>query len=156
MEVGVDYIGVGTTCITLDELNRVILLRRSEACRDEQGKWECAGGAMDFGEKSLEGSIAREIKEELGAPVFELKRLKLFSNIRETEKGPTHWVTQLFAGKVFSWQAFIAEPEKANGLAFVPLTSFVHLALGGKTIYGIERENLSSLLKVYMSDYEVL
>lgn len=48
---GVDCIGV--TCIFLchDGNKRVLLHKRSVNCRDEHGRWDCGGGALEFGEE---------------------------------------------------------------------------------------------------------
>jgi 8-oxo-dGTP pyrophosphatase MutT (NUDIX family) len=49
---GVDYIGTTVSFIVHDGKGRVLLQKRSQNCRDERGKWDIGGGAVEFGENS--------------------------------------------------------------------------------------------------------
>ena len=60
---GVDYIGVTVNFIIHDGKGNVLLQKRSQNCRDEQGRWDIGGGALEFGEK-LEDAVRREVKED--------------------------------------------------------------------------------------------
>ena len=47
---GIDYIGVTVVFYCHDGAGRLLLHKRSVACRDEQGRWDVGGGSMEFGE----------------------------------------------------------------------------------------------------------
>jgi len=61
---GVDHIGVSASFVVHDGQGRVLLQKRGTKARDEQGKWDVGGGAIEFGE-SIDEAVRREIKEEL-------------------------------------------------------------------------------------------
>ena len=46
---GVDYIGVTVNFLVHDGNGRILLQKRSKQCRDEQGRWDIGGGAVEFG-----------------------------------------------------------------------------------------------------------
>lgn len=68
---GIDFIGVVCSFLCHDGKGNFVLQKRSKNCRDEQGKWDCGGGAHEFG-TSLEHTLKREIKEEYGANAFNI------------------------------------------------------------------------------------
>jgi 8-oxo-dGTP diphosphatase len=61
---GVDYIGVSASFIVHDGKGNILLQKRGPKCRDEQGRWDVGGGAIEFGE-SIDAAVRREIMEEL-------------------------------------------------------------------------------------------
>ena len=61
---GVDQIGVTVNFLVHDGNGRILLQKRSQQCRDEQGRWDIGGGAVEFGE-SLDDAVLRELREEL-------------------------------------------------------------------------------------------
>ncbi len=62
---GEDYIGVTCVFFCHDGNGRFLLHKRSEKCRDEQGRWDCGGGSMEHGE-TFEQAVCRESGEESG------------------------------------------------------------------------------------------
>ncbi len=50
MKKGIDYIGVTCVFYCHDGKGKLLLHKRSENCRDEKGRWDCGGGAMELGE----------------------------------------------------------------------------------------------------------
>jgi len=83
---GIDHIGVTVNFFIHDGDGNVLLQKRSKNCRDEQGKWDIGGGAVEFGEE-LEEAVAREVKEELCATS---KKLSLYKYMMHTEITPAH------------------------------------------------------------------
>jgi 8-oxo-dGTP diphosphatase len=63
---GIDHIGVSAGAIIHDGKGRILLMKRGPAARDEHGRWDICGGAVEFGE-SIDEAIRREIMEELCA-----------------------------------------------------------------------------------------
>ena len=52
MEKGIDYIGVGVSFICHDGKGNYLMNKRSKNCRDEHGKWDFGGGAVDFSQEN--------------------------------------------------------------------------------------------------------
>ncbi len=48
MRKGVDYIGVGVGGVIFNDEGKVFLAKRGAAARNEAGKWEFPGGAVEF------------------------------------------------------------------------------------------------------------
>ncbi|MFL9594405.1 NUDIX domain-containing protein, partial [Aeromonas schubertii] len=47
---------------------KVLIVQRAKTNRIGHGKWECAGGKIEFGE-DLEAALRREVKEETGLEI---------------------------------------------------------------------------------------
>jgi len=110
---GIDYIGVSANFVIHDGKGNVLLQKRSQNCRDEQGRWDIGGGALEFGEM-LEDAVRREIKEELLADALEVKLIKSYEAHRENEGVPTHWMAFIHAVKVDPKKVGIGEPHKVD------------------------------------------
>ena len=63
----------GTSCLLLDEKDRVLLMLRSDT-----DTWSTLGGFMDLGETVLE-SVRREVREETGLEIDRPEVLAIFS-----------------------------------------------------------------------------
>jgi ADP-ribose pyrophosphatase YjhB (NUDIX family) len=111
MKKGVDYIGITCVFFCHDGQGNFLLHKRSEKCRDEVGRWDCGGGAMEVGE-TFEQAVRREIKEEYGCDVLDLKFLRANNVLRTNGGEKTHWVALIFAAKVDPKQVINGEPEK--------------------------------------------
>jgi 8-oxo-dGTP pyrophosphatase MutT (NUDIX family) len=66
---GIDHIGVSVVFLCHDGKGNFLFHKRSDACRDEQGTWDCGGGGVELGD-SVEDTLRKEIMEEYGAPVL--------------------------------------------------------------------------------------
>ncbi|MBI2012864.1 MAG: NUDIX domain-containing protein [Candidatus Colwellbacteria bacterium] len=110
MKKGVDYIGVTCVFFCHDGKGKFLLHKRSNNCRDEQGRWDCGGGALELGE-DFETAVRREIKEEYCADVADLKFLTATNVLRKNGEENTHWVALIFAAEVIPEQVKIGEPE---------------------------------------------
>lgn len=115
LQRGVDYIGVTCVFFCHDGQGNFVMHKRSDKCRDEQGRWDCGSGSMEFGE-SFEDGVSREILEEYAVEPKELKLCGVRNVIREHNGRPTHWVAVVFAALVDRDQVKMNEPEKMDDL----------------------------------------
>lgn len=97
MKPGVDYIGVSVGAFIVNDKAEVLLMKRSQHAKNEKGKWEAPGGAVEFGE-TLEEAIRREMREELGIEIEILTQWLAKDHIIPEDK--QHWVPTTFLVKV--------------------------------------------------------
>lgn len=115
---GVDYIGVNCSFVIHDGDGKILLQKRSQKCRDEQGCWDIGGGAIEFGE-ALDETVKREVYEELGAEAQDIKFLTMYDAHRQLADGtPTHWIANIWAVQVDPASVRIGEPEKIDEIAW--------------------------------------
>lgn len=114
---GVDCIGVAVSFLLHDGNGKVLLHKRGAKCRDEQGKWDTGGGALEFGE-SFEDCLRREVKEEFCVDVEDVKFLGAFNILRDQHGVPTHWINLCHAAKVDPTQVRNGEPEKIEEMGW--------------------------------------
>lgn len=115
---GIDFIGVSCAFICHDGKGKILLHKRSQNCRDEQGNWDNGGGAHEFGD-NVEDTIRREIQEEYGADASDLKYIDTFDVHRQLADGtPTHWLAVLYAAQVDPKQVKNNEPHKIDDIGW--------------------------------------
>ena len=120
---GVEFIGVTCSFVCHDGNGKVLMHKRSQNCRDEQGRWDNGGGAHEFGD-DIEQTIKREIKEEYGAEAFNLKFIKVYDAHRQLDDGtPTHWLAVLYAAEVNPSQVKNNEPHKIDEIGWFTLSN---------------------------------
>ena len=119
---GVDFIGVTVPFVIYDGEKNILLQKRSKNCRDEQGRWDVGGGAMEFGEEWDE-AVIREIQEELGVTPAEVKFLEAYNALRDNNGTPTHWIALVHAAKVNSKKVFINDTEKIDEIGWFNLNN---------------------------------
>lgn len=113
LQRGLDHVGVGVGAVIHDGKGRILLMKRGSGARDEHGKWDICGGAIEFGE-SIDEAIRREIAEELCAEPVEVDFLTAYDAHREHNGKPTHWVQLLHAARVDPASVKIGEPHKID------------------------------------------
>ena len=96
---GVDFIGVNVVFFCHDGKGNILLHKRSAQCRDEQGKWDCGAGSMEFGER-FEEAVAREVGEEYGVKPLEIKYVTSTSIVRDNKGTSTHRIANLHVVRV--------------------------------------------------------
>lgn len=74
---------IGQKAIVLNNQNKLLLLRRSKKC-DRAGGWDFPGGGLDSGEDPIK-AITREIKEETGLEVFNVKPIHVVSHFAKNK-----------------------------------------------------------------------
>lgn len=68
MKIGTDCIGVGVGALIFNDEGMILLALRGSDAKNERGKWEIPGGAVEFGE-TLEDALKREVKEEINVEI---------------------------------------------------------------------------------------
>ena len=112
---GIDHIGVSASFIIHDGKGRVLLNKRGPGARDENGRWDVGGGAIEFGEPIID-AVKREIMEELCVEPLEIKFLTIYDAFREIDGVNTHWVTVMHSVLVDPKNVKIGEPEKIDAV----------------------------------------
>lgn len=123
MQKGVDHIGVTCVFYCHDGKGKFLLHKRSNNCRDEVGRWDCGGGALEIGE-SFEQAVRREIKEEYCVEPVGLQMFGVNNVIRKNGGQATHWVAILFVAEVDPRKVKIGEPKKMEKLGWFSKENF--------------------------------
>lgn len=89
---GVDNIGVSVSFFCHDGQGNILLQKRSQNCRDEQGTWDCGGGKMELGE-DFESATLRELKEEYGCGGKIQFQFPVQNILRMNNGIQTHWIS---------------------------------------------------------------
>ena len=79
-----------------NDKEEILLTQRGRISRDEFGKWENCGGAVDP-EETEEQAIKREVEEELGV---NLKIIKILYKGKFTTDSGANWQVTIFSGKI--------------------------------------------------------
>lgn len=142
---GIDHIGVSVSFIIHDGNGNIMLHKRGQQARDEQGRWDVGGGALEFGE-SIDEAIRRELKEEFCVDAIEIDFLTAFDAHRKHNGVPTHWIALLHAVKVDPSQVQNGEPHKIDEIGWFtsenlpsPLHSQFEKAFAAATKAGVVR-----------------
>jgi 8-oxo-dGTP diphosphatase len=91
-------VGVSQKAIVFNEKGSFLALHRTSSAPSNPDKWDFPGGDLDFGEDATEG-IIREIKEEAGLKIKDLKPFDVESHIN---KEGYFWVTIAYTAKAVS------------------------------------------------------
>lgn len=101
--------------------NNVLLMKRGAAARDEIGKWEFPGGAVDI-EETPENAVLREVYEELG-PALEISIVCLLSVDEFTTPDTNNrWRSYTYLINLISGEPQIMEPEKCSQVKWIELS----------------------------------
>jgi len=120
MKKGEDYIGISVTYLCHDGNGNFVFNKRGVNCRDEQGKWDIGGGAVDFGD-SLEQTLRKEIKEEYCTDVIDFEFLGYRDVFRENNGKKTHWLGMDFKVLVDKDKVANGEPHKLDAVEWFRL-----------------------------------
>jgi 8-oxo-dGTP diphosphatase len=110
---GIDHIGVSVSFVIHDGEGNIMLHKRGANARDEQGRWDIGGGAIEFSE-SIDDAIAREIKEEFCVDPIEIKFLTAYDAHRTLNDVPTHWIALVHTVQVERAKVKNGEPHKID------------------------------------------
>lgn len=132
---GVDHIGVTVNFLIHDGQGRLLLQKRSQNCRDEQGRWDIGGGAVEFGE-TLEEAVHRELAEEYLTKPVSIQKTRSGTALRQNNGHLTHWVYVNYKVLVKPEDIQIGEPHKVDEIGWFtrdtlpqPLHSMFPIAL---------------------------
>ena len=64
MKPGIDYTGVGTGALIVNDDGQILMMLRGPKSRNEPHHWNIPGGGVAFGELRAD-AIVREVKEEV-------------------------------------------------------------------------------------------
>ncbi len=117
IQKGKDYTGVTVTYLCHDGAGNILMHKRSERCRDEHGRWDCGGGALEF-EDTIEDTLKKEVREEYGTEVLDFEFLGYRDVHREHDGKKTHWVALDFKVLVDPAQVVNNEPHKFEEVAW--------------------------------------
>lgn len=117
MRRGIDHIGISASFIVHDGKGSVLLQKRGAGARDENGRWDVGGGAIEFGE-SIDEAVKREIKEELCADTIDIQFLTIYDAFREFDGEKSHWIAIMHAVQVDPLSVSIGEPDKIDELGW--------------------------------------
>lgn len=121
MKAGIDYIGVSVGAVIINKKGEILLLKRSQNAKNEKGKWEAPGGAVDYWEKR-DDAVKREMKEELGVEIVLIEVLQVVDEILPKDK--QHWVGTSYLAKIKGNQKpKIMEPTKHDDIGWFDLNN---------------------------------
>lgn len=141
MKKGVDFIGVGIGAVIIDKKGRIFLSKRGRKARNEVGKWECPGGALEFAD-TMERTIIREIREEFGIDIEVLGQMDAVDHIIQSEK--QHWVAVGYLCRIKKGVPKILEPEKCTEIGWFTISQMKKMPLTIPAAY-----RLVELMKKY-------
>ena len=122
MKKGEDFIGVTIVYFCHDGLGNVLFHKRSLNCRDEQGRWDIGGGAIELGD-TIEQTLKKEIFEEYGTEVLSKEFLGYRDVHRENNGKKTHWIALDFKVLVDREKVKNGEPHKFDAVEWFALES---------------------------------
>jgi ADP-ribose pyrophosphatase YjhB (NUDIX family) len=114
---GVDFTGVSIVFCCHDGKGNILMNKRSQNCRDEQGRWDIGGGSLEFGH-NVEDTLKREIKEEYCTDVLGFEFLGFRDIHRDNNGTKTHWIGLDFKVHVDRNKAAIGEPHKQDEIGW--------------------------------------
>jgi 8-oxo-dGTP diphosphatase len=125
MKPGIDYTGVGTGALIVNDAGQILMMLRGAKSRNEPHHWNIPGGGVSFGELRAD-AIVREVKEEVDLDV------EIVAELRATDhhipgdsaagRAPQYWITTPFVARMHPGQTpRIMEPEKCEELGWFDL-----------------------------------
>lgn len=142
---GLDFIGVNCVFYCHDGTGRILMHKRSQKCRDEQGRWDAGAGAMEFGE-TFEETIRREVMEEYGVEPLKIEYITTKNVLREHNGQKTHWIKNLHLVQVDPAKVRNGEPEKMEEIGWF---TFDTLPTPLHSQIGLEVELIRDFLEKY-------
>ena len=115
MKQGTDFIGVSVVYFCHDGKGNVVMAQRSQNARDEKGRWDIGGGAMEFSE-TVDSALKKEIFEEYNCEVKSYEFLGFREVHREHEGNKTHWIALDFKVLVDATNLKTNEPHKFDAV----------------------------------------
>jgi 8-oxo-dGTP diphosphatase len=107
---------IGVGAVILDDCKRILLVLRKR--NPESGKWSIPGGKVELYE-TLEQTIVREVKEEVGLTVTVGELLCIAQTVDELQG--LHWVSPIFTVQVTGGQVENLEPETIEEVGWFEL-----------------------------------
>jgi ADP-ribose pyrophosphatase YjhB (NUDIX family) len=132
MEEKTKVINIAATVVLKNDHGDVLLMQREHHLEKESGKWENPGGALHFGEHTLD-TVTREVNDNLGIKLGkeDFKQLFADSYIAEEDGKDIHWQIVVYEATI-GQDPTIKQPVKYSAIGWfsideldqVPLTSY--------------------------------
>ena len=122
MKKGLDYTGITIVYLCHDGEGNVLLNKRGVNCRDENGRWDCGGGGLEFGD-TVDNTLKKEIFEEYCADVIDYEFLGYRDVHRENDGVKTHWLALDFKVRINQEMVANGEPHKFDAVEWFSLSS---------------------------------
>lgn len=122
MKKGEDFTGVAIVFFCHDGEGNVLLSKRSQNCRDEQGTWDPGGGAVEFSD-TIEETLKKEIMEEYCTDVLDYEFLGYRDVHRKINEKSTHWIALDFKVLVDRNKVKNGEPHKLEDVCWFTANS---------------------------------
>ncbi|MBI2483002.1 NUDIX domain-containing protein [Candidatus Uhrbacteria bacterium] len=117
---GIDHVGVTVVFFCHDGAGRFIMAKRNANARDEHGRWDIGGGALEHG-ATVEETLRREIREEYCAEALEITFLG-YRDVHRTHEGQrTHWIGLDFLVHIDPRTVANGEPHKFDAVEWFTL-----------------------------------
>jgi 8-oxo-dGTP diphosphatase len=116
MKPGVDYVGIAVVFFCHDGKGNVLLAKRSNNCRDEQGRWDIGAGSHDDTTKMIEETLREEVRQEYCTNVLSYEFLGFRDVVRDNNGQRTHWLALDFKVLVDRSSVRIGELHKFEDL----------------------------------------
>jgi 8-oxo-dGTP pyrophosphatase MutT (NUDIX family) len=120
MRNGLDHIGITLVYFCHDGEGTFLMNLRSQQARDEQGRWDIGGGALEFG-NTVENTLRKEIREEYCTDVLASEFLGFRDVHRKYNGEYTHWIALDFKVLVDRSKVQNGEPHKFDKIAWFTL-----------------------------------
>ncbi|MBX4210842.1 NUDIX domain-containing protein [Candidatus Parcubacteria bacterium] len=120
LKKGTDFIGVAVVYFCHDGKGNVVMAQRSQNARDEKGRWDIGGGAVEFGDP-IEECLKKEIKEEYCTDIKAYEFLGIRDVHREHDGKKTHWIALDYKVLVDRDMVAIGEPHKFDNIGWFTL-----------------------------------
>jgi 8-oxo-dGTP pyrophosphatase MutT (NUDIX family) len=115
LQKGKDFIGTGVIYFCHDGHGRFLMAKRGANARDENGRWDIGGGALEFGE-NIGDALRREVREEYCTDVLGYDFLG-FRNVHRKHAGrPTHWIALDYLVAIDPKKVRNGEPHKFDDI----------------------------------------
>ncbi|MFA6526784.1 MAG: NUDIX domain-containing protein [Candidatus Buchananbacteria bacterium] len=114
LKPGKDFIGIGVFALITDKDNKIILTKAIPSEKkgvDYKDIWSMPGGTVEFGE-TVEVCLKREILEELGIAIFDIRLLNYNDYITDNK----HWIALNVSAKTND-EFRNLEPEKHEAIS---------------------------------------
>ncbi len=144
MQKGIDYIGVGVGGVILNSEGKVFLAKRGRDARNERGKWEFPGGAVEFGEP-LRDAVIREVREEYGFEIAVERLLDVVDHILPGEG--QHWVSPTCLCRYVRGLPRILEPNKCDEIGWFAVDE-----VPSERLSAASRDSLANLLRHFAGE----
>jgi 8-oxo-dGTP diphosphatase len=141
MKIGLDYIGVSAGAVIKNNEGKYFLAKRGPSARDDVGKWEFPGGAIEFYETRQEAAH-RNIFEKYQFEIEVERILGIYDVIDKENKD--HWISTTYLCHYLKGEPKIADPTKCSEIGWFTLEELQKLELSR-----ITKLNLNDLLNNY-------